>query len=385
MVFKSIFVIVLAFLIFAFKQYLNKDATDVLYDAQQQIEIITQENLLNSSGYLAREGWARHPFFIYSRDKIQGIKLGVKEWDYYMTISHTQNFAVCVTISDLTYGGLMAIAYIDLENGTFYQVDTIKLFTLGKLGLSPTSTTDMNVSYTDDTVSIKYEKKGELRHIFAKSSKMKLPNNETGFEADIVAIQPSNVESMNIATSWSTDRTCFYLNEKVNCMVSTGKVKLGKREIDLDPDNSFTVLDWGRGKWTYKNTWYWSSASGKIDGIKFGFNLGYGFTDRSPATENVLFYGDKVHKLNEVVFEIPTNEKGEYEYDKQIKVESDDKRLNLVFTPIVDRSSNFNLLIIASNQHQVFGRFSGKAVLDDGKEIDVNDFLGFIEVVKNRY
>ena len=73
----------------------------------------------------------------------------------------------------------------------------------------------------------------------------------------------------------------------------------------LDPADSFAVLDWGRGVWTYHITWYWASASGLVDGVPFGFNLGYGFGNTSAATENMLFYSGKAHKLSRVRFKIP--------------------------------------------------------------------------------
>ena len=37
--------------------------------------------------------------------------------------------------------------------------------------------------------------------------------------------------------------------------------------IDFSKD-SYALLDWGRGVWTYKNTWYWSAGMGKINGKK---------------------------------------------------------------------------------------------------------------------
>ena len=59
---------------------------------------------------------------------------------------------------------------------------------------------------------------------------------------------------------------------------------MGEENINFDSKDTFAILDWGRGVWTYKNTWYWSSATGEIDGVPFGFNLGYGFGDTSKAT-----------------------------------------------------------------------------------------------------
>lgn len=48
------------------------------------------------------------------------------------------------------------------------------------------------------------------------------------------------------------------------------------RSYQFDPEDSFAVLDWGRGVWTYHNTWYWGSASYHVDGVPFGWNIGYG-------------------------------------------------------------------------------------------------------------
>jgi hypothetical protein len=67
------------------------------------------------------------------------------------------------------------------------------------------------------------------------------------------------------------------------------------------------------------------------------------------------------------------------------KFTSNDDRLQLDFTPLVDRNSALNLGIIKSIQHQVFGYFSGKVALDDGSVLQLNNFLGFAEDVLNHY
>ena len=55
------------------------------------------------------------------------------------------------------------------------------------------------------------------------------------------------------------------------------------------------------------------------------------------------------------------------------------------FIPVLDRYSGTSLAVIESIQHQVFGRFSGRAVLDDGRVIELRDFFGFAEKVKNKW
>ena len=157
------------------------------------------------------------------------------------------------------------------------------------------------------------------------------------------------------------------------------------RYEELTPDRFFGVLDWGRGVWTYHNTWYWGSASGELDGVPFGWNIGYGFGNTEAATENVLFYDGRVHKLSEVRFEIPMDEDGFEDFMKPWVFTSDDNRFYMNFTPVLDRSAFMSAGVVLSDQHQVFGRFTGRITLDDGTVLPVRDFFGFAEKVENKW
>ena len=55
------------------------------------------------------------------------------------------------------------------------------------------------------------------------------------------------------------------------------------------------------------------------------------------------------------------------------------------FTPVLDRSSLTDFVVLKSDQHQVFGRFTGRVTLDDGTVLPVRDFFGFAEKVENRW
>ena len=55
------------------------------------------------------------------------------------------------------------------------------------------------------------------------------------------------------------------------------------------------------------------------------------------------------------------------------------------FLPILDRNSYTDMKLIISDQHQVFGKMSGIAVLDDGTRLEVKDLLCFAEKVRNKY
>lgn len=53
--------------------------------------------------------------------------------------------------------------------------------------------------------------------------------------------------------------------------------------------------------------------------------------------------------------------------------------------PVLDRASCTDVKLIKSGQHQVFGRFTGKAVLDNGTVVEFADFPGFAEKVSNKW
>ena len=116
----------------------------------------------------------------------------------------------------------------------------------------------------------------------------------------------------------------------------------------------------------------------------FGFNIGYGFGDTSRASENMLFYDGKAHKLDQILFHIPKKD-GKDDFLSPWRFASSDGRFEMDFVPVMDRASKTDVGLICSDQHQVFGRFTGKAILDDGREILLKDFMGFAEKVRNKW
>lgn len=344
-----------------------------------QIEITSPLPLHDSNGFLTKEGWARQPYWKYNRAETKSSPLKIKEWDYYSILSPGGGFGITFTMSDLGYAGLFAICFLDFKEGKFYQIDTLSILPLGKTGFPAINDTGV-ISFSDKKLSIKYLMSPGSRKLEFYSPLINDGKKNRGLQGSVDLLQPPNLESMTIATSWKENRRAFYYNTKINCMPASGGFTIGNKEYKFDSKSDFGALDWGRGVWTYKNRWYWSSASGYIEGKPFGFNLGYGFSDRSPASENVLVYENKIHKLDLVEFQIDTNN-----YLAPWKFTSSDNRLNLDFTPTLDRNSYLNLLIIKSIQHQVFGRFNGTVVLDSGKTLELKNFLGFAEDVLNHY
>jgi hypothetical protein len=94
----------------------------------------------------------------------------------------------------------------------------------------------------------------------------------------------------------------------------------------------------------------------------------------------MIFYNNTAHKLEDVSFNINTDN-----YLAPWTFTETNKRFELTFKPAFDRHSNFNVLLIQSIQHQVFGLFSGYVVLDDGTRLEIKNFPGFAEDVYNRW
>ncbi|MCD6205653.1 MAG: DUF2804 domain-containing protein [Candidatus Marinimicrobia bacterium] len=339
-----------------------------------QHEITQTVPLLDSRGQIIKPGWARRQLFEYNRSNIQAPRWRIKEWDYYCILN--DNAGISLTIADNGYMGFIAATVFDFDKPEEISGSLITMFPLGKFKMPSTSRTG-NVIFENKKVSMHFLRGRESRTIQLEFADF---HNGQTLQGEITLKQPDSYESMVIATPFPKNKHAFYYNQKINCMPAEGSLTLGNRVIEFSPEHSFGVLDWGRGVWTYKNTWYWGSASGKIGDDLFGFNIGYGFGDTSAATENLLFFNGKVHKLDRVEFHIPTDS-----FLKPWTFSSNDGRFEMDFQPILDRHSNSNLLLIKSNQHQVFGRFSGKAILDDGKEINLKDFLGFAEKVMNKW
>ena len=172
----------------------------------------------------------------------------------------------------------------------------------------------------------------------------------------------------------------FYYNQKINCMRAEDFAEYNGKRYEFHPEKHFGTLDWGRGVWTYDNTWYWGSGNCDVDGHAFGFNIGYGFGNTKAASENVIFYDGVAHKIDDVTFVIP-----EDDYCKPWKFTSSDGRFEMDFMPLLDRSACLDYKLIVSDQHQVFGRMSGTTVLDDGTKVEIKDVLCFSEKVHNRY
>ena len=73
------------------------------------------------------------------------------------------------------------------------------------------------------------------------------------------------------------------------------------------------------------------------------------------------------------------------DYMKPWHIFDTDERLDMIFTPQYDRTTRSKILWVDNCCHQMFGTFSGKAILDDGSVIAIDNLTSFAEHAVNNW
>lgn len=331
--------------------------------------------LLNEEGDLAEAGYAYQLVKKYDRSAIKAPRWRIKEWDYYLILD--QDYALALTIDDNGYMGLATATVLDFRGKrTLFHSPHMFGFPMGKVRMPATSETG-NVSRKTKTYEFRFLNDEGKRRLTARVDQKKRAKS---FECD-VSLALTTPNSTVIATPF-LKKHHFYYNQKINLMQASGWFRVGTLKHEFS-EHALAVLDWGRGVWTYRNTWHWSSMNAFQDGTNIGWNLGYGFGDTSHATENMFFVGKDVYKLGDVRFDIPLKD-GKDDFMSPWRIVSDAGDVDMRFTPLLDRHEQTDIGIIGQNAHQVFGRFSG-TIRAGGKDFAIKDLLGFAEKVHNKW
>lgn len=333
-----------------------------------QRQILQPGSVLDDKGS-PNPGYSTKSILTYERKAIKASPLRIKEWDFYQITDGTM--CLQFTVGHAAYAGQVGAMLFDFIKGEkLAEVGTFLVLPFGSLHLPENAEKDHIVSYKKKAGEMIFEVKGDASHLYCKWE---------DFEADMVLTR-QNSNSLVINIPFDESPKAFYYNHKINCMLAKGTVKYSGKEYVFSSKDSFGLLDWGRGVWPFHNEWYWSNGTGYIVDKVFGFNLGCGFGNTKAATENILFYGDTVHKLGEVKFDLSKED-----YMKPWHLYDLEGRLDLTLTPSYDRTTKTKLLWVDNCCHQMFGEFNGKAILDDGTELKIEKIISFAEHAINNW
>lgn len=336
-------------------------------------QIVGKPNLLDEQGKLQTIGYSTGFNIIYNHEKVK-LKHRIKEWDFYQITNG--EYCLQMNIGHLSYISSVSATLFHFKTGKRYSLGTMKLFS--RISLDDNNENDHKIIYQNkDQFKMTFTKTGNKRILtfLGTISKYFL------FAIDMEITASENAESMMICTPFLNKPSHFYCNYKKNCFIASGKVKINDEEIIFSKENSFGLIDWGRGIWPYKNKWLWGSASTRLaNGDLFSFNIGDGFGDLSQATENMVFLNGKAYKFGKIT--INYNPKN---YLAPWSFVNEDKTFQLTMKPIYDNYTKTNFLIVSMSCHQVFGFFSGEIILEEGKKIILDQIFAFCECCHNRW
>lgn len=256
---------------------------------------------------------------------MKGGPTGCREWDDYLVMG--PGFALALTIADHFYLGLDSISLLDFREGWQMTRCPRRPFPMGRTGLPETSERG-NAAVSGRGYDILFHNDGLNRTLTAHMDAFR---EGAALDAHIV-LRDEPEESMVLSVPFDRPGQ-FYFSQKIHGMRADGTVQLGTRRYDFHLGDSFGVLDWGRGVWTCRDTWHRVSAAGLLGGTPFGFHLGRGLGDACTATENILFYQGRGHKLSRVDFRIPQRG-GRDDFRSPWVLASDDGRFEAVFRPM---------------------------------------------------
>ncbi|WP_274630327.1 DUF2804 domain-containing protein [Arvimicrobium flavum] len=325
-------------------------------------EITAPVDLCRPDGTLnpAAVGWSRTPLHTAN---LKGWGRN-KRFEYWCVTS--PDFVVAINISHGDYRVTLAAFFLDLKTMETFSEAEIHWLPRGKVTPMPERSGSGPLTGTGDKMRISMEPNAEGTLLRAKTARM---------EVAIQAFEEPGHECMCVVVPWDNKR--FQYTRKDNCMPATGTVRADGRTYELS--NAYATLDHGRGRWPYSIVWNWASGSGVSRGREIGLQFGAKWTDGTPSTENSLRIDKRVEKISQEL---------EWTYDradwmKPWTIRGD--RVDLKFTPVYDRYSNFDRLIVCSKEHQVFGWFDGSVVSESGERIPVERIFGWAEEVHRKW
>ncbi|XVV09711.1 DUF2804 domain-containing protein [Actinoplanes sp. CA-131856] len=317
----------------------------------EEREITEKVDLCRPDGRLNPDavGWTRRPLH---RANLRGWGRG-KRWEYWGIV--TPSHIVGIVVSSLDYAGVHGIYVLDRVSGRETRADATILLDRATVlpdhsgGRAATTAGDLRITIDDG-------------HITASAP---------GIAVDLV-VGPGG-DSLGVVVPFS-DRLFQYTVKDVGRPVS-GTLRLSGTEYPVPRERSFAVLDHGRGRWPYAVTWNWAAGAGDGRAIQ----LGGRWTDGTGSTENAVFVNGRLHKISEDLT---------WEYDRTDWLRPwhvHGTRADVRFEPFHERVARTNLAVLSSETHQCFGRFSGWALDENDKKVDLDGLTGWAEEARNRW
>jgi hypothetical protein len=331
-----------------------------------EVDLCTSDGLTLNRAAL---GWSRQSLH---RCNLAGFGRN-KRWDYWAVLAG--DVVVSSVYADVDHLGLADVWWTDMRAGR-----------TGGAGVVTEGSDDFDLPERPGTAPLRVDRDGFALAIVDDDAGTRItarwtePDGQPG-RLDVHVAMPTGHESLNVVIPW--DDETFNFTSKHQARPATGELVVGDQRwrIGGDAGDAWGVLDVGRGRWPAEITWNWGGGAGRSGEHVIGLQFGAKWTEGSGYTENGFFVDGRLTKLgNELVWD--------YDWDRPMepwRITDPGGQLDVVLHPRHDKHSMLPGRDKGSETHQVFGRFSGRVVTDDGVTYDFDDVQGFAEEARQEW
>ncbi|WP_406394131.1 DUF2804 domain-containing protein [Streptomyces sp. NBC_00887] len=352
------------------------------HEITEPVDLCLPDGKLNP----AAVGWSRQPLH---RANLRGWGR-TKRWEYWCVTTPTH--LVALTVSDLDFLALNAVYVLEYgPRGREFECSSI--VPAGR-GVHLPDTVAGAPGSEDVVVGPARPSGGKVRieirdeNAGTRLRARCLTRDRLPLEADILVSRPAGHESLSVVVPWSEQR--FQYTSKHTALPATGRVRIGTEILEFGAsrtknaadNDTWAVLDHGRGRWPRAVDWNWGAASGRTDGRTLGLQFGGRWTAGTVSTENGLCVDGRLTKIGE---ELDWRWSASDPLAPWTVRTAASRQVDLTFTPFHNRSTHTDVGLIANRTDQCFGHYDGRVRTDDGTEIAVTQLLGWAEDVRMRW
>jgi hypothetical protein len=321
----------------------------------------------------AARGWSRRALH---RANLRGGWGRTKRWDYWAILAG--DLVVSSVYADVDYLGMADVWWVDLAaertGGRGVAAPAARGIDLPDVpGAAP-----LRVRRRRFDLEIAGNAWGDT-HLRAHWTE----RDGTPARLDALVALPAGPESLNVVIPWSQRR--FQYTSKHQARPASGTLVVGDRvwRFGGDDGEAWGVLDVGRGRWPYRTRWNWGGGAGHAagGGPVVGLQLGGRWTEGTGFTENGVIVDGTLTKLGREL-------EWRYDWDRPLepwRVRDPGGRLDLELAPRHDKHTRVQAGLLATETHQVFGRWSGRFVTDAGDVLELDGLQGFAEESRSRW
>ena len=211
-------------------------------------EILVPTSLCDKKGNLNPEaiGYARKPIIDCN---LSGHFMRKKKWNYWCV--YGEDILFSATISHLDYAAVCFVYFLEYETQRYFEKTVlIPLGTKVKMSTQVLET----ISFENSELRIYMSHFDGETHLSVRCPDF----DGEPLQAELTIHHPATDDSLNVVIPWN--RQTFQFTAKHHTLPTSGIVKIGDRRYTFNEEESYAVLDYGRGIWPREATWNWGMA-----------------------------------------------------------------------------------------------------------------------------